>query len=126
MTRSSWMIRGAVCGVTVLALASTGSALAADDKGARRAQVINHWTAERRAQAIPRDLVIDSRGLGYLRRADGSLVPHGHQISALQQPVPRAKPPGTGGGGGNSDTTPPVISDLDPAAGATRTGPPGQ
>ena len=36
-----------------------------------KARVVEYWTNERRASAIPRDFVIDSRGLGYLRRPDG-------------------------------------------------------
>jgi hypothetical protein len=80
----------------------------------RHARIVSHWTGDRRAAAIPRDLVIDSRGLGYLRRPDGALQPYGHGIAALasNKPAPNAKPaPG--------DTTPPSISDLNPAAGAT-------
>ena len=80
-----------------------------------KARVVEYWTSERRANAIPRDFVIDSRGLGYLRRPDGSLRPHGHQIvaeNAANGPGPNAKPPGAGGGG--SDHEPPVISDMDP------------
>jgi len=69
---------------------------------------------------FPGDLVIDSRGLGYLRRPDGSLQPYGHQIVAentANSPTPNAKPPGAGGGG--SDTTPPTISDdMNPGQGA--------
>ncbi len=79
------------------------------------ARVVEHWTGERRANAIPRDFVIDSRGLGYLRKPDGSLRPHGHQIvaeNAANSPGPNAKPPGAGGGG--SDHEPPVISSMDP------------
>lgn len=78
------------------------------------ARVINHWSKERIAQAIPRDLVIDERGLGYLRKRDGALEPYGHTVAAL---IPRAKPGGDGGGGSN-DTTPPAISGMDPASGA--------
>ncbi len=43
-----------------------------------KARVIDHWTKARRDVARPRDLVIDSRGLGYLRRPDGSFEPYGH------------------------------------------------
>ena len=88
---------------------------AQNDNSARRQAVIDHWTAERRAAAMPRDLRIDNRGLGYLRRPDGSLVPYGHQIEAesRNEPTPRARP------GGNNDTDPPQISNLDPAANAT-------
>jgi hypothetical protein len=52
-----------------------------------------------------RDLVIDHRGLGYLRKADGGLEPYGHSVVADRRPVsPRARggvpgPPGPGGGG---------------------------
>lgn len=45
-------------------------------------RIINYWTKTRIAGAIPRDLVLDERGLGYLRRPDGSLQPHGHNIQA--------------------------------------------
>ena len=92
------------------------SASAQHDNSAKRAQVINYWTAERRAAATPRDMIIDHRGLGYLRRADGSLQPYGHQISASQNgsPKPMAKPDGAGG----KDTTPPQIASLDPSAGS--------
>jgi hypothetical protein len=44
--------------------------------------VAAHWTPERVASAQPRDLVIDQRGLGYLKRTDGSLDPYGHSVRA--------------------------------------------
>jgi hypothetical protein len=86
------------------------SPVEAAEKGAKRQAVIDYWTPARRAAAQPRDLVVDHRGLGYLRRADGSLRPHGHQVAsvAAQQPTPQAKPVGGG------DTTPPSISNMDP------------
>ena len=119
MHRKSREMPGAMLGIALLVLSVIMSprAEAANDNGARRAQVVGHWTAERRAAAIPRDLVIDARGLGYIRRTDGTLMPHGHQIEAATDPVPRAKP--GGGGGGGSDNEPPVISNLDPSGGAT-------
>ncbi|WP_461516562.1 hypothetical protein [Porticoccus sp.] len=88
---------------------------------AKAASVIEHWSEARRAQAIPRDLAIDERGLGYLRKPNGTLVPYGHSVAATQQllkaaatntPTPKGKP------SGGSDTTPPSISNMDPA-GAT-------
>ena len=88
-----------------------------------KARVVEYWTSERRASAVPRDFVIDSRGLGYLRRPDGSLQPYGHQIAAEDagiSRIPNVGPPpgagggGGGGGGGGNDTTPPSISDMDP------------
>lgn len=83
-----------------------------------KARVVEYWTNERRANAIPRDLVIDSRGLGYLRRPDGSLQPYGHQITATNAangPSPNVGPPG----GDSDDTISPSISGMDPAEGAT-------
>jgi len=83
-----------------------------------KARVADYWTSERRAKAIPRDLVIDPRGLGYLKRLDGSFVPYGHDIAARATPgnqtiLPFGKPSGSG------DTVPPTISGMDPQANAT-------
>ncbi len=77
------------------------------------AAVFEHWTPERRAAAIPRDLVVDPRGYGYLRLRDGTLVPHGHDVAAQATggTGPRAAPIG--------DTTGPTISGMDPSANAT-------
>ena len=72
----------------------------------RNARVIEHWTADRRAAATPRDLVIDERGLGYMRVNGHGLVPYGHNIAA------QAGKPG-------KETTGPVVSAMSPAAGAT-------
>ena len=86
----------------------TAQAAAPDNSrtlSADKAGVIEHWTEGRRAGAIPRDLVVDPRGLGYLRRVDGSLEPYGHQISAAANtgsPKPLARP----SGGGNDTTAP--------------------
>src|SRR5687767_4671302 len=101
-----------VASTTTIAAPSAGVA----NKGgasAEHARIVAHWTPERRAAAIPRDLVIDERGLGYLRRPDGALQPYGHTIAATAQdsPTPMARPGG--------DTTAPTISGLDPANGAT-------
>ncbi|MCH7499691.1 MAG: hypothetical protein IH886_06735 [Nitrospinae bacterium] len=82
----------------------------------QKSKVVAHWTQERMNQAIPRDLVIDPRGLGYLRMPDGSFQPHGHKIAA-EQGASRRQPQGKPSG--NADTTPPVISNMDPASGAT-------
>jgi len=54
---------------------------------------VAHWTQERMNQAIPRDMVIDPRGLGYLRMPDGSFQPHGHKIAA-EQGASRRQPQG--------------------------------
>jgi len=84
-----------------------GRAPSADAK-----RVMEFWTKARRDSAIPRDLAIDKRGLGYLRKPDGSLEPYGHSVAAANGPAPAAKPFG-------GDTTPPVISEMMPANGTT-------
>ncbi len=78
-------------------------------------QVIDHWTPERRAAAIPRDLVMDPQGKGYLRKPDGSLEPYGlRQESQGSGQTPMARPPG-------GDSNPSVITDMSPAPGSTIT-----
>lgn len=72
----------------------------------RSEKAVSHWTPERRAAAIPRDLVIDERGLGYIRARDGRLIPHGHDIA------PNAKP------GGSGDDTGPSVTAMSPGNGA--------
>lgn len=117
MTRVRAMLLGAVLVGAALAVPNQASAGPEGDEGAAR-----HWTPARRAAATPRDLVVDDRGYGYLRRPDGTLEGLGHgrpQLHAAPagraQPAPTAKP----GGGGTSDTTGPSITERDPAAGAT-------
>ena len=70
----------------------------------RSKAVVEHWTPDRRAAAIPRDLAIDERGFGYLRGRDGSLAPYGHDVAAT---------PMVGDGAG------PTVTNMLPAAGAT-------
>lgn len=111
----------ALAGLAIVFSAWSGAALA---QGAAsramdpaNAAVIAHWTAERRRNAIPRDLVIDGRGLAYLRLPGGALRPYGHQLAALDagtRAAPNAGPPGNGG-----DQVAPTISDMSPATGAT-------
>ena len=82
---------------------------------ADKARVVEYWTSDRRAAAVPRDLMIDSRGLGYMRLPDGTLQPYGHQISAtaLNSPAPMKGPPPS-----NDDTTAPDIMLINPENGA--------
>ncbi|MEE8496372.1 MAG: hypothetical protein V3S21_07830, partial [Xanthomonadales bacterium] len=75
-----------------------------------KARVVEHWTQERLENAIPRELVIDSRGLAYLRMPNGFLEPYGHGIAAQANAAdrkPLAKPSG-------GDTNPPTIDNMDP------------
>ncbi len=53
---------------------------AAPGQGAEHARIVEHWTPARRAAAIPRDLVIDERGYGYLKLPNGALQPYGHTV----------------------------------------------
>ena len=83
-----------------------------------KARVIEFWTKERRAAAIPRDLVIDERGLGYLRHRSGFLQPHGHDTPAVSRGSDPSPSPFAKASGGGGDTTAPVVSDESPAEGS--------
>lgn len=127
-------IRGnAVVVAAVIALAGSllgipAAAAAPGDRGGRAADVAQHWTPERLAAAQPRDLLVDERGLGYVRRSGGGLAPYGHGVAAQipaptvdrsaparggDSPTPKAKPSGGG------DSAGPVVSAMTPAGGAT-------
>lgn len=92
----------------VVAFSVMGVASAAQDQVTSDSEV-SDWTAEAAASAAPRDLVIDHRGLGYLRSSDGELTPYGHSVAAESRPIVPRAPGGTpgppsGGGGGGGDT----------------------
>lgn len=91
---------------------------AAGNASAEHARVVEHWSPARRAAAIPRDLVLDARGQGYLRRPDGGLELYGNRLAEVEG-TGAAKPNAKPGGGGGGDTAPPTISDMNPAANAT-------
>jgi PKD repeat protein len=57
------------------ALATTAQA---KEPSERAKGVFKHWTADRIANAEPRDLVIDHRGKAYIKGKNGKLTPHGH------------------------------------------------
>jgi hypothetical protein len=104
-----------------LALAGVGADAqpASPAGGAGPAQ---YWTPARQAAATPRDLVVDHRGLAYLKRTDRSLEPYGHAVVAEAAPLRATIPPGAlrqGGGGsaGTGDGQPPVVADVNPAEG---------
>lgn len=110
----------AVTAVAMLAAVGTAGAAASTPKGRGGGGGASTWTAERRAAAIPRDLVIDERGLAYLRGRDGSLRPYGHSTPQLYA-VPTSKPTQTAKPrGGSGDGQPPQFgTDRTPADGAT-------
>ena len=111
------------CWVTLaLACTSLVTPLAYAKPNDKNKKVIEYWTPERISKAIPRHLVVDKKnGLGYIKRPDGSLIPHGHnkvtEISKLEASLkasPKRKP-----GGGSSDSTGPSISPIEPTEGET-------
>ena len=101
-------IAAALAVVITAAMVSAAGSAGAEPPPERGNDPATHWTPARRQAAIPRDLVVDHRGLGYLRGADGSLVPYGHGTPAAGRP----------GGGGSTDTTPPTIGARSPVDGA--------
>ena len=83
---------------------------------AKSQQIIDHWTPARMKQAIPRQLVIASNGLGYLKRPDGSLQPHGH--TKLVEVTRASKQPQAKPGTDSGDNDGPDISQMLPVDGA--------
>lgn len=77
-----------------------------------KSEVMKHWSKERMSNATPRDLFIDERGMGYMRKHDGSFVPYGHK-DVTESPLPLGKP------SGSVDNISPTITDMDPARGST-------
>jgi len=121
MIPRSHLVSWVSASLVVSALVTPATIQAQDQRlHADKRAVVEHWTPERRAAAIPRDLVIDAQGAGYLRRPDGSLESYGPQRSAQLRASPQAPNRGKpGGGGGGSDTTSPAISNMIPDEGTT-------
>jgi hypothetical protein len=121
----SRLVRALVVVSLAALTAGGGAALSASaDRPTDAGAVAAHWTAERRAQATPRDLVLDQRGLAYLRGRNRELRSYGHATPA-KTPEIHASGGATNGGKPNpgaapsGDTTAPSITSRDPAAGAT-------
>jgi hypothetical protein len=108
------VLAGFIAPLACVAVSQDVAAQNARALDARSAQVVEHWTPERRAAALPRDLVIDPRGFAYLRGPGNSLTPYGHDVAAdAGNPGPMAGPSG--------DNTGPTVSGMNPAAGSTVT-----
>jgi len=113
-------IKALVAGGAALGTALAMSTTVAAKPNAKSQRIIDHWTQDRIEAAVPRDMVIDHRGLGYIRGKNGALTPHGHGVKSTLRSVKTAKPvPHMGPGNSGGDTTPPTISSLDPADGAS-------
>lgn len=81
---------------------------------------VGYWNKARIDKAAPRDLFVDERGYGYLKKPDGTFKPYGHTLGQLKSSTsikPNARP----SGGGGNESNPPVISDLSPEDGQTIT-----
>ncbi len=95
--------------IAVIMMITSAYSVAAPNESpqARKDRIVKHWTPERRAEAIPRDLLIDENGRGYIRMRYGTLLPHGHNTPAAT-PIARGKP------GGDADATPPSFGVMAP------------
>jgi hypothetical protein len=113
--------------VAVSLLALGGVAVATTPVASRPASpggdAAEHWTPARRAAAIPRDLVVDERGLGFLRKPGGQLEPYGHATPARAEAVatPARGPQTKAGKPGSGDRTGPSVSIVQPTAATTIT-----
>ena len=109
----------AIAAAVPAAVAAPGDPSAVLPDQARAAEVAAHWTPEKRAAAIPRDLALDEQGRGYIRSAQG-WQPYGAaqvrdpeltaEPATTSKPTPMAKP-----GSGTTDRTAPTVSNTSPA-----------
>jgi len=74
---------------------STAYAAGPQDTGPDKDRVVGHWTAERRAQAMPRDLRIDAPGHGRLRAASGPIIGDAGPAGRRRSRTPAASAPST-------------------------------
>jgi hypothetical protein len=103
---------GSIGLLTLVGAAHAAPARQDAERAAKHARIVEHWSAARRAAAMPRDLVVDQNGQAYLRARDGSLQPYGLRVAEGAGAMkPNARPGG--------DTTPPTVTNMDPAQGAS-------
>jgi len=113
----------AIALLATAAVALDGSPVSGRTASSSGGDAGEHWTAARRASAIPRDLVVDERGLGYLRRSNGALEPYGHSTPARAVAVaaPSGGPQTKAGKPSSGDRTGPSVSIVQPTAATTIT-----
>lgn len=97
-TTMSLIVGAFVFGLPIVATAQSPQA---SDRAKEVAAIKAFWTSKRISSAQPRDLVVDHRGLGYLRGKGGKLIPYGHSNPALPEPQAPGGNGGGKGGGGN-------------------------
>jgi len=119
MTKLNKLLLAGTSLALTLSLAST--AQAQNGPSDRADKVFKHWTAERIAGAEPRDMVIDHRGLGYIKGKNGKLTAHGHaNAPELTSPDSRvAKGAIKLDDQQTMDNQPPTVTSRSPADGAT-------
>jgi hypothetical protein len=113
--KNYWTQLCTLLGLAILSTSAVAQVKRLPDVAAAR--VFEHWTPERRAAAIPRDLVIDERGLGYRKVPGGGLVPHGHATPAKQRVTDAT--PSPFGRNSTNDSAGPVITNFSPTGGST-------
>lgn len=92
MRRAMW---GSALLLGLAVIAAPSGVAAPDAEHANAAAVAAYWDAAQRAAALPRDLVVDERGLSYVRGRDGTLHPYGTGVTVKGKP----------GGGGTTAKT---------------------
>lgn len=83
MRRTMW---GSVLLLGLAVVVPPGGVAAPNTGNANAAAIAAYWDAAHRAAAIPRDLVVDERGITYLRGHDGTLQRYGTGVVAKGKP----------------------------------------
>ena len=76
MTKFNKLLLAGTSLAMTISLTSVAQAQSAPSE--RADKILKHWTADKIAAAEPRDMVIDHRGLGYIKGKKGKLTPYGH------------------------------------------------
>lgn len=97
--------------LSLFAVAST-AATGNEQGGGGQNKENRAWSKTEISQAIPRDLVIDERGLAYIRGKSGDFEPHGHTMKFGVNPT-KGKPIRPAPSPSPSPTTLPVISNQE-------------
>lgn len=101
---------------------ASASGVRAPQADAQSVAVIASWDAQARKAAVQRDLVVDHRGLGYLRVEGRAPIPYGHTTPAAVNATSGGREVTAMPAAGPSSPSPvsaPSIGSLDPTAGAT-------
>lgn len=83
--------------IVITPIAAIAQAPQATERMSEVAATKAFWTSKRIVSAKPRHLVLDNRGMAYLRGKGGKLTPYDHATPALPEPLAKG-----GNGGGNA------------------------